>query len=127
MAHITIMGKDFPLEYTVEVMENITKKYGSSTKATETLNSEDGATKLSDTIWMLSEMMRGAEHRERVRCSLFGEEFTGTPALTYEQLRQVMNTQDLQNMANAIEQSFIEAGVRTTEIVEDPKNSKTMQ
>lgn len=124
MASITILGKEFPIEYTVQVMEQITKRYGGTAEAVERM--ESGEDQLHDTIFMLAEMMKGAEKRERVRCALWGEEFKGTPALTYEQLLEVMNPEDLQNMADALVEAINASSKQTTQVYPDNKKKEAM-
>lgn len=122
MASITLLGKEFPIEYTVQVMEAVTKKYGGTAQAVEQMDS--GEDKLRDTIFMLSEMMKGAERRERVRCALWGEEYTGTPALSYETLLEIMNPEDLRTMADALVEAINESSKVTTEIYPEPKKKE---
>lgn len=122
MASITILGKEFPIEYTVQVMENVMKKYGGTAQAVEQMSS--GEDKLHDTIFMLAEMMKGAERRERVRCALWGEEYKGTPALDYDTLLEVMNPTDLQSMADALLEAINESGKATTEVYPDAKKNE---
>lgn len=122
MASITILGKEFPIEYTVQVMENVMKKYGGTAQAVEKMSSGDD--QLHDTIFMLSEMMKGAERRERVRCALWNEEYKGTPALDYETLLEIMNPTDLQSMADALLEAINESSKTTTEVYPDAKKNE---
>ena len=122
MASITLLGKEFPIEYTVQVMEAVTKKYGGTAQAVEQMDS--GEDKLHDTIFMLAEMMKGAEKRERVRCALWGEEYKGTPALDYETLLEIMNPDDLKAMADALVDAIHGSSSVTTEVYPEPKKNE---
>lgn len=125
MASITLLGKEFPLEYTVQVMEDVTKRFGGTAEAVEGMSSGDN--QLENTIFLLASMMKGAERRERVRCALWGEEFKGPEAPDYQTLMEVMNPADLRNMANALVEAINESQKVTTDIVEDPKKNEVIQ
>ncbi|MBQ2649813.1 MAG: hypothetical protein IJF82_20870 [Achromobacter sp.] len=128
MTHITLLGKDFPLEYTVQVMDEVTKKYGGTAEAASAvLNDTDPADQLHNIVFMLSAMMKGAERRERVRCALWGEEYKGTPALDYETLLEIMNIEDLHNMADVIVEVVAGASKPTVDLVQDPKKNEATQ
>lgn len=124
MAHITLLGKDFPIEYTISVMEAVAKKFGGTAEASEALTSMDSEDQLHATVFMLAEMMKGAEKRERVRCSLWGEEFKGVPALDYETLLSIMNPDDLRNMADAIFSTINASSEQTMEVAPSKKNQE---
>ena len=121
MASITLLGKEFPLEYTVQVMEEVTKRFGGTVEAIEGMNDEEH--QLENTIFLLAAMMKGAERRERVRCALWHEEYTGPEAPDYDTLMQIMNPEDLRNMANSLIQAINDAGRITPEIVPDAKKN----
>ena len=125
MASITLLGKEFPLEYTVQVMEEMTKRFGGTAEAVESMSSGDK--QLENTIFLLSAMMKGAERRERVRCALWHEEFKGAEAPDYETLMQIMNPEDLRNMANCLIQAINEANMTTTELAPDAKKNEVTQ
>lgn len=125
MASITLLGKDFPLEYTVQVMEAVSARFGGTAEAVDQMTS--GENQLQNTVFMLAEMMKGAERRERVRCALWGEEFKGTPALDYDTLIGIMNPSDLQRMADALTEAINESQGVTTEVVPDTKKNEVTQ
>lgn len=125
MASITLLGKEFPLEYTVQVMEEVTKRFGGTIEAVEGMSS--GENQLENTIFLLAAMMKGAERRERVRCALWHEEFKGSEAPDYETLMAVMNPEDLRNMASALVEAINESQKVTTEVVMDPKKNEDLQ
>lgn len=125
MASITLLGKDFPLEYTVQVMEAVSARFGGTAEAVDQMTS--GENQLQNTVFMLAEMMKGAERRERVRCALWGEEFKGTPALDYDTLIGIMNPSDLQRMADALTEAIEESQAVTTEVVPDTKKNEVTQ
>ncbi len=122
MASITLLGKEFPLEYTVQVMEAVTKRFGGTAEAVEQM--ESGENQLQNTIFMLAEMMKGAEKRERVRCALWNEEYKGNPALDYDTLIGIMNPDDLKTMADALMAAINESNLVTTEVVPDAKKNE---
>lgn len=125
MASITLLGKDFPLEYTVQVMEAVSARFGGTAEAVDQMTS--GENQLQNTVFMLAEMMKGAERRERVRCALWGEEYKGTPALDYDTLIGIMNPSDLQRMADALTAAIEESQGVTTEVVPDTKKNEVTQ
>lgn len=122
MASITLFGKEFPLEYTVQVMEDVTKRFGGTVEAVEGLSS--GENQLENTIFLLAAMMKGAERRERVRCALWNEEFKGPAAPDYNTLMESMNMVDLRNMASALVEAITESQKVTTEIQPDAKKNE---
>lgn len=123
MAHITLLGKDFPIEYTISVMEAVAQKFGGTAEASEAMNSMDPTDQLHATVFMLAEMMKGAERRERVRCSLWGEEYQGTPSLDYETLISIMNPEDLRNMADVIFDTINGSTKQTMEVAPSAKKN----
>lgn len=125
MASITLLGKEFPLEYTVQVMEAVSARFGGTAEAVDQMTS--GENQLQNTVFMLAEMMKGAERRERVRCALWGEEYKGTPALDYDTLIGIMNPSDLQRMADALTAAIEESQGVTTEVVPDTKKNEVTQ
>ena len=126
MASITLLGREFPLEYTVEVMEQVAKKYGGSAEAASAVLA-NGENRLHDVVYLLSLMMKGGERRERVRCALYGEEYKGTPALDYDTLIAIMNADDLQKMADILVSTVVASGKQTIEVAPDPKKNKDTQ
>lgn len=124
MASINILGKEFPLEYTVEAMKAVSDKYGGTQEAVETFETASRDDQLEATIFMLSAMMKGAERRERLRCSLWGEEYKGTPALDFETLLQIMNPQDLRNMSEVIFETIRGSSKTTVDVLPDNKKKE---
>ena len=124
MASITLLGKEFPLEYTVQVMDAVTKKFGGTVEAVEGMS--DGEHQLENTIFLLAAMMKGAERREKVRCALWHEEYKGPEAPDYDTLMQIMNPEDLRNMAAALVEAINESNRVTTEAIPDKKKEDTL-
>lgn len=127
MASINILGKEFPLEYTVEAMKAVSDKYGGTQEAVETFETGSRDDQLEATIFMLSAMMKGAERRERLRCLLWGEEYKGTPALDFDTLLQIMNPQDLRNMSEVIFETIRGSSKTTVDVLPDNKKKEDLK
>ena len=127
MASINILGKEFPLEYTVEAMKAVSDKYGDTQEAVETFETGSRDNQLEATIFMLSAMMKGAERRERLRCLLWGEEYKGTPALDFDTLLQIMNPQDLRNMSEVIFETIRGSSKTTVDVLPDNKKKEDLK
>lgn len=117
---IEIMGKTFPLRYTVRAQEIIEDECGAD--VTEALN-QGGVQSVKAAAVMVSAMMRAAEERERVRCALYGLEYHGEEALTSQQVAAAMDLSDIKRYMDAVT-ATINEGQKTTTEVETPKKRK---
>lgn len=118
--YIEALNKDFPLAYTVEAQSKMAEKAG-RLEDLQTLFDGEAADVTENTLWVLSVMMEAAVHREKVRCRIFGDEYTGGEAPSYEDLRTLLTP--IEMAQNAMEEitSAMSVGQKTTVEVKEEK------
>lgn len=123
--NITILGKEFPIEYTIQAQQKMAEKFGDSFfNEINTDSFVSAAKSMTDISCMISILMDGAEKRERVRCMMYGEEFQGPKALTAEQIAAAVHPGDFMEYQDAILECMKSAQKTTVEIQKE-KNVKT--
>lgn len=121
---ITILGKKFPVEYTIKAQKEIAEKYGDTLFSGNSDDSFKGASKtLEEIAGVLAILMKAAEERERVRCAMYGEEFSGPDALTVEQVLVAVSPAEIPTYQDAI-MACLKGGNKTTVEIVPEKNGK---
>ena len=123
--NVTILGNEYPLEYTVEAQSKIAERFG----AIENIENifDTGVAKVTENIvFMLSAMMEAAENRERVLCSIMCKEYTGRKALTEQELKSVIRMQDFKYLQSAVMATLTEGSKASVE-TEEEKKEEAMQ
>lgn len=127
--NIVILGKEFPIEYTIQAQQELAEKFGDSFFSSEgpevsAESFESAAKSMCDIACMISILMKAGESRERVRCLMYGEDFEGPKALTPEQVSAAMHPKDFVDYQSTILECMKSAQKTTVEIKEE-KNVKT--
>lgn len=127
--YIEALGKDFPLCYTVDVQGKIAEKAGRLEDLQNLFDDEDTTKVTENTVWLLSVMMQAAVDREKVKCRMMGEEYSGGEAPDYEELRLILNPFEIQKDAMNEINAAMNAGQKTTVEVKEEKgkNAKATQ
>lgn len=122
--NITILGKEFPIEYTIQAQQEMAEKFGDSFFDEVSTDSFVSAAKsMMDISCIISILMNGAEKRERVRCMMYDEEFKGPKALTAEEVAAAVHPRDFVGYRGAIIECIKSAQKVTVEIQKE-KNVK---
>lgn len=125
--NITILGKEFPIEYTIQAQQEMAEKFGDSFFEFSEENSGSfvsAAKSMMDVSCIISILMSGAEKRERVRCMMYGEEFTGPKALTAEEVAAAVHPGNFLEYRVAIVEC-IKSAQKTTVEIQKEKNVET--
>lgn len=119
--YIEALKKDFPMAYTVEAQTIMAEKAGGIEKLDTLFDAGDAAGSTENTLWIAAVMMKAYANREKLKCKILGEEYKGGETPTYEELRLLVNVQDLgQNFVAEISEAM-KAGSKTTVEVKEEK------
>lgn len=117
LKHITVNDKEYPIAFTLNVMENVQEKYGSMDKWSKELQPENGEEpKLKDVIWTFQEFLNEGidiENEEK------GEK---RPFLTHKQVGRIISSVGMKEIGTLIRALTVES----TNIGEE-KNEMTTQ
>ena len=117
VAEIEIDGKKYKTCFSARVMRACTERYGGVDGVENAISSNNVVGALDEAIWMLSVLMdAGARY-----CAMNGIDHN--PALTMDELYDVVSTDDLAQLQAAVSSTII-AGKETTVEAEPPKNAK---
>lgn len=123
--NVTILGNEYPLEYTVEAQSKIAERFG-ALENIETVFDTGVAKAAENIVFMLATMMEAAEKRERVACAVMCKEYTGKTALTEGDLKAVIRMQDFKEMQMAVMATMTEGNKVSVE-TEEEKKEEAMQ
>lgn len=123
--NVTILGNEYPLEYTVEAQSKIADRFG-GLENIETIFDTGVAKATENIVFMLATMMEAAEKRERVACAVMCKEYTGKTALTERDLKAVIRMQDFKEMQMAVMATMTEGNKVSVE-TEEEKKEEAMQ
>ena len=123
--NVTILGNEYPLEYTVEAQSKIAERFG-ALENIETVFDTGVAKAAENIVFMLATMMEAAEKRERVACAVMCKEYTGKTALTEGDLKAVIRMQDFKEMQMAVMATMTE-GSKVSVETEEEKKEEAMQ
>lgn len=113
---LTILGREYPLCFSTQVVCNVSDKFGGLNQLMDALQDEELTVQLRTVMWMLAEMSR-AGHAYAALC---GEE--SPKPLTEEQLLAVFGPDDLAGLYGKIMQTITDGSRREVE-AEPPKNA----
>lgn len=82
MENILILGKEYPIEYTVEAQAKVIEKAGDIQKISEVIQ--------NNPCFLISVMMEAAQHRNAVFAMINGKESEAGKLLTEEELKTVL-------------------------------------
>lgn len=120
---LTLLGQEFTLCYTISAQIKISDYLGGLDKLQDAItDSEKGAENL---LFLVAALMRGGEERERLRCKMYDEEYTGRVALTAEQLREAVTPGDLAELLKVVIETMKDGNKVTVELAPSKKGGAT--
>ena len=87
MRNITILDKEYPIEYTVEAQAKVAEKAGDLKKVSEVIDRYP--------CFIISVMMSAAYHRNQVFARLDGKEYEGAQPLGEDELNAILMPHEL--------------------------------
>lgn len=123
MTTFELFGTAYPLEYTVLAQGMIAERFGSIETLDTAIEGGGVADAMDNVTFLLAALMRGGEQRERARCRITGEEYTGKAAPTYDDLRACLTLADTGDLMRKC-MDVMTAAAKTTVEVEPEKNAK---
>lgn len=120
-----IIGKSYPLGYTIWAQRELCAKFGSLKGVAEAFTSAEDNAQLLDRAGYIGATMMMAEYlRQKTEAELLGTEFNGEIPPTYEQLISVMDFNDAGRLTSCVYQTMTDGNEVTTEVKEDRKNAE---
>lgn len=122
---LKILGQDYPFCYTVSAQKEIADIFGGMEKIKDAFSGT--AEEVRDNVLrMAAAMLRGGEQRERLRCKMYGETYDGPPALTANELEDVVVTAaDMSGIMNAVLQAMKAGNEVSVELMPSKKEKAT--
>ena len=117
-ASIEICGKEHLLCFSARVVRACTERYGEVENIDSALSTDDPVKALDEAVWLLATMMDGGARYARLN------EITNAPALTADELLDVLDIGDFAKMRDKIAET-ITNGKETHVEAEPPKNAET--
>lgn len=125
VSYFKLCGADYPLCFSVSAKQKIDEKWGSLEAMSKQL--KDGGEKTIDMMAELASiLMEGGAARVRILAKISGEEAVLPPALTHEELCEVLSLGELSGASAALMQA-INIGSKPTVEAESAKNPATTQ
>lgn len=104
LEHITVNEKEYPIAFTLNVVENIQDKYGSIDKWSDNIQPTDGReSKIKDIIWTLQEFINEGIDIEN------DEKEEKRPFLTHKQVGRIISNIGLEEIGNLIRKMTIQS------------------
>lgn len=117
-ASIEIGGKEHLLCFSARVVRACTERYGGVEHIDTALSADEPVKALDEAVWLLATMMDGGARYARMN------EIPNAPALTADELLDVMDIGDFANLKDKIAEA-ITNGKETHVESEPPKNAET--
>lgn len=122
--YIEVLKKDFPMAYTVEAQTIMAEKAGGIEKLDTLFNVDDAAKSTENTLWIASVMMKAYANREKLKCKILGDEYTGGETPTYDELRLLVNVRDLgKDFMTEISEAMKLGNKTTVEVKEEKRKN----
>lgn len=122
--YIEALKKDFPMAYTVEAQTIMAEKAGGIENLNTLFNADDAAGSTENTLWIASIMMKAYANREKLKCKILGEEYTGGETPTYEELRLLVDVRDLgKDFMTEISETMKLGNKTTVEVKEEKRKN----
>lgn len=122
--YIEVLKKDFPMAYTVEAQTIMAEKAGGIEKLDTLFDVDDAAESTENTLWIAAVMMKAYANREKLKCKILGEEYTGGETPTYEELRLLVDVRDLgKNFMTEISEAMKLGNKTTVEVKEEKRKN----
>lgn len=126
--NLSVCGIEYPVAYTVEAQNAIARRFDGIENIEKAFDNSDIAKMVDNVAFIASALMSGAEHRERVRCTMFSIKCDVKTAPTYEMLCAVMSPSDIKTAMEVIMAAIKEGNRVTVEVQpEKSKNAKATQ
>lgn len=120
-----ILGKSYPLGYTIWAQRELSAKFGSLKGVAEAFTSAEDNAQLLDRAGYIGATLMMAEYmRQKAEAEILGTEFNGEVPPTYEQLISVMDFKDAGRLTSCVYATMTEGNEVTTEVKEDRKNAE---
>lgn len=113
-----ILGKSYPMAYTVLAQDMIAKQYGSLEAVEQTLSAGGAAAQVKNVVIMAHAMMLAAVQRERVMARISGIECDLPDPPTVEEMEAVLLASDLSELVKAVTETIKEGTAVTVEVQE---------
>ena len=113
-----ILGKSYPMAYTVLAQDMIAKRYGSLEAVEQTVSAGGAAAQVENIVIMAHAMMVAAVQRERVMAKIIGIECDLPDPPTVEEMEAVLLASDLSELAKAVTETIKEGAAVTVEVQE---------
>lgn len=133
--NITLFEKEYPAEYTLEVQEAMTEKFGGIGKEQmeAIFDTTDKKQFVSNMAFMAVSMMEAARHRASVRAKIMGDKFDPTEIPQEGEvvaIMEVMTPAEVSAMTGEIMLTITEGNrgkVKTKEAADSKKNGKSAE
>lgn len=123
-----IMGRKYPMAYTVYVQNQIAERFGGLEKMQDAFELGGAASAADNTVFMAAAMMLGYVQRERVRAKLLGDDCELDDPPSYEDLRAVLSNGEVIALSKAVANTLAEGTNATVEVKpEKGKNAAATQ
>lgn len=120
---IEILGKQYPLAYTVEAQGIIDKKIGGLKNFEKLFNGENTQDILENTLFLLHTLMQSAQNRERVKNKMLGIDATFQEIPSIQDLSCVFEVKDVKDLIQQIAMT-IQLGSKITIELDEEKGKK---
>ena len=115
MKTVSILGKEYPIEYTVEAQSMIAERSGGLENVAKTLTNH--------AAFFLYAMMVGAYNRQRVLAKYSGDEYEGPEPLQEGDISAILFPKDMRTIIQTMTEVIKEASITDVEVAEE-KNPK---
>ena len=116
MKEVTILGKNYPIEYTVEAQSKFAEKCGGLKRVLTVVSNYPS--------FALSTMMLAAAHRKKVFAKIEGTEYNGPDPISEEELDAILMPADLLNILKTMTDVMGEAFEADVETAPEKKTGK---
>lgn len=119
---VEILGKEYPVAYTIFAENKICEKLGTIENLGEMM--DKGAAEAIDSVaYILACLVSGGVQRQKVMCNMAGEEYSGPEAVSYETIIAAMEPSDIFDKQKIIFEA-IKKGSETKVKLKSEKNTK---
>ena len=116
MKEVTILGKNYPIEYTVEAESKFAEKGGGLKQVLTVISNYPS--------FALSTMMLAAAHRKKVFAKIESTEYDGPEPMSEEELNAILMPADLSNILKIMTDVMGEAFKADVETAPEKKTGK---
>ena len=121
---IEILGKSYPMAYTIDAQNKINEKAGGIDKIELLFDGNDPVESMQNILFMAAQMIKGAADRERLKNKLIGNEVESSVVPTYEDLSAVIEVKEIKQISQAVMKTIQEGSRITVEVEDIEKKTK---